>query len=268
MKIRQSMESDLDEIMEIYAYARRFMAEVMNMYTLSGNNFILSIDEKGKLCSLVNTRTGGEYVKIPDAMWRLIYSEGSRAERTIYGENQDVIVLQEENSLTLCYDRLKSDDRVLDVTLKICFRAKGEGICVTTFMENRSDVQLIEWQLTPVAGAQKIREGQDDYLVWPHTLGHRVKNPAFVRLSMNSGFRPYEMPEQNHTDLNVLYPGLGSMQWIDWYNEREGLYIGSHDTTHQTVCLRAERNMRQNTLRLGVIKYPFWASSKSMGIWE
>ncbi len=27
LKIRQSMESDLDEIMEIYAYARRFMAE-------------------------------------------------------------------------------------------------------------------------------------------------------------------------------------------------------------------------------------------------
>lgn len=227
------------------------------MYTLNGNNFTLSIDGQGRMSSFVNTRTGQDYVKVPDAMWKLIYSEGLRVERPVYAENQDVTILQEENQLTLCYEQLKSDDRVLDVTLKVCFQVEGDAVYVTTFMENRSDVQLVEWQLTPMAGVQKLREAEEDYLVWPERLGHKIKNPAFAYLSVNSGFRPYEMPEQIHTDLNVLYPGVGSMQWFDWYNAWEGLYIGCHDTTHQTVCLRAERNLKQNTLRLGAIKYPF-----------
>ena len=42
LKIRQSMESDLDEIMEIYAYARRFMAENGNLrIDTHGDNIVM-----------------------------------------------------------------------------------------------------------------------------------------------------------------------------------------------------------------------------------
>lgn len=235
------------------------------MYTLNGNKFSLSIDEEGRLCSFMNTRTTREYVKIPGEMWKLIYREGIRTERPIYGTGQSFTVLQSEDSLTLRYDKLKCDDRVLDVTLELCFKMRGDFLDVTTKMENHSDVPLIEWQCTPLSGVQTLGGDSEDYMVWPNKLGRKVVRPAFTHLSANSPFRTYEMPEQQHTDLNILYPGEGSMQWFDWCNDQEGFYIGCHDESHQTICMRAERTIKENTLRLGVIKYPFCDPGE---IWE
>ena len=240
----------------------------IDMYTLKSNTLALSIDEQSRLCSLVNLKTGHEYVHRPDGIWKLLYSEGIRTERPIYCEDQSfTAVCEQENRLILCYNQLKSDDRTLPVCLTILFEINGEFLYVHTHMENDSDVSIVEWQLTPLSGMQSLCGESEDYIAWPYKLGRKVKRPAFAHLSVDSGFRPYEMPEQIHTDLNVLYPGVGSMQWFDWCNEQEGIYVGCHDTSHQTVCLRAERSVKYNTLRLGAIKYPFcdpgehWASA-------
>ena len=47
------------------------------------------------------------------------------------------------------------------------------------------------------------------------------------------------------------------MPWFDLYSGDEGLYVGSHDPSHQAICLHAERNVKINLLSLGVIRYPF-----------
>lgn len=227
------------------------------MYSIRSNTTVFSVDEQGNACSLIHLAGGREYVKQAGGMWKLIYSEGIRTERPVYAEGQKCRVICEENAITLRYETLQSDDRMLDITLELRFTVEEDAVALRASLENRSDVPVIELQLTPISGVQTLAGESEDYIAWPYKLGRKVRRPAFSHLSVDSGFRPYEMPEQIHTDLNVLYPGVGSMQWFDWCNEEEGLYVGCHDASHETVCLRAERNVKQNTLRLGVIRYPF-----------
>jgi hypothetical protein len=96
---------------------------------------------------------------------------------------------------------------------------------------------------------------ENDWIAWPADLGKKVRNPAFSDLSIHAGFRKYERHDQFHTDMDGMYGGL-SMQWYDWYNKDEGLYCGSHDTTHQALCLHIERATKQNLLKMGFIRYP------------
>lgn len=227
------------------------------MYTISSNSLSFSVDENGFNASVKNLLTGHEYIKVPGEMWKMLYSEGQRAERPIYGRNHKPVIAATDSTITLTYDGLHSDDRELDIKLVLNFVMTDE-LSVTAHIENHSDVPIKEFQLTAVSGVQSIDGNpESDYLIWPYKLGKKILNPAFTDLATLNGFRVYEMPEFEHTDLNIMYPGTGSMQWYDWGNDNEGLYVGSHDATHQTICLRVERTVTQNTLRLGVIRYPF-----------
>ena len=227
------------------------------MYILEGKNFTFTIDDQGRCASVVNKLTGHEYVEQASEMWKMIYSKGQQTERPIYSEGQNFTVTAKENTLCLCYDNLASDEGKMGISLELLFTMKEKSLEVTSKICNNSDVTIAEFQLTALSGMQRLDAAEEDYIVWPDRLGKKVMNPAFEHLSVDSGFRIYEMPEQVHTDLNVLYPGMGAMQWFDWCNEKEGIYVGCHDSSHQTICLRAERNVKENTLRLGVIKYPF-----------
>ncbi len=227
------------------------------MYILDGKNFTVTIDTQGRCASVVNKATGHEYIKHAGEMWKMIYSKGQQMERPIYADKQEFVVVGKENKICLFYENLVSDEGKMDISLELLFEMKEESLEVSAQIKNNSKVRIAEFQLTALSGMQHLDEAADDYIVWPDRLGTKVMNPAFAHLSVDSGFRIYEMPEQVHTDLNVLYPGMGSMQWFDWCNEREGIYVGCHDASHQTICLRAERNVKENTLRLGVIKYPF-----------
>ena len=227
------------------------------MYILEGKNFTFTIDDQGRCASVVNKLTGHEYVEQASEMWKMIYSKGQQTERPIYSEGQNFTVTAKENTLCLCYDNLASDEGKMGISLELLFTMKEKSLEVTSKICNNSDVTIAEFQLTALSGMQRLDAAEEDYIVWPDRLGKKVMNPAFAHLSVDSGFRIYEMPEQVHTDLNVLYPGMGAMQWFDWCNEKEGIYVGCHDSSHQTICLRAERNVKENTLRLGVIKYPF-----------
>ena len=192
------------------------------MYTLETKTLLFSLDEKGNVCSLIRRKNGREYIKNAGETWKLIYAEGIRTERPVYAAHQCCRIEQAADGLTVYYDKLYSDDRELDISLRLCYRAEGEFLSARAYIENRSDVPVVEFQFTPVSGVQSLNGESEDYIAWPYKLGRKVRRPAFSHLSVDSGFRPYEMPEQVHTDLNVLYPGVGSMQWFDWCNEEEG----------------------------------------------
>ncbi len=235
------------------------------MYTLNGQNFSFSMDDLGRCASVYNKLTGREYVKAPAEMWKMIYSKGQQTERPIYAKNQSFSVAEGENSLTVTYPDLNSLDGLTGISLVLTFTMKKESMEVTTKIKNNGNFTVAEFQLTALSGVQHLNENTEDYIVWPDRLGIKVKNPAFANLSVDSGFRIYEMPEQIHTDLNLLYPGMGAMQWFDFCNEEEGIYVGSHDTSRQTTCLRAERSVKENLLRMGIIRYPFCETGET---WE
>lgn len=232
------------------------------MFTLTGPSLRYAIDDAGRCCSFVNPQTGHETVEIPGTIWKLIYSVPGteRVESVVWQENQHADIRQTDREITLAYDRLIGEEgRVIDASLTVRLVMDERGLRALFSLQNRdASVVLQEFQLTPVSGVRSLSgRHEDDFLAWPRDLGIRVPDPAFNDLSTYAGFRKYERHDQFHTDMDALYQGhQATMQWFDWYNAREGLYIGSEDTTRQALCLHAERDTKLNVLRFGVIRYP------------
>ena len=239
------------------------------MYTLNGKTMRYTLDAKGRCASCINLLTGHEYVQEPTAVWKLIYAipGTERVEAVIWADDQSLAAVQSDNAVTLTYDGLLGDDgRHIDATLTLTFRMTEEGLKATADLANRdATVDLMELQLTPVSGARSLAgRHEEDCIAWPRGLGKQVHDPAFSDLSTFAGFRKYERHDQFHTDMDALYQGdTASMQWFDWYNEGEGLYVGSEDTTRQAVCLHIERDTQKNLLRFGFIRYPMLKAGES-----
>ncbi len=229
------------------------------MNIIENNRMRYVIDENGNITSCYNKQTCHEYVYMPGNLWKLIYSEGERQEIPLYSNGQSftAIVSEDKRSMTLKYPSLQGDGKVLNIELCLQLTLREDHLSVTAAIENRDLVPVQELQITAVSGVRSLSgDSKRDKLTWPFDLGRKVENPAYSDLSIYAGFRKYERHDQFHTDMDGLYPGRQSMQWYDLYNEEEGLYVGIHNASHQTVCLHVERDTKLNILRLGGIFYP------------
>lgn len=230
------------------------------MYTIKSAALSYSIDERGRVASFFNAFSGHEYVKAPGDLFKLIYTEGERTEIPVFSTDQSFSVENKTGSgMDLVYEGLQGDGRRLAVRLVLHFTALPDRMTVTADLENNDPSQMVELSITAVSGVQKLTDDEDlpkDYIAWPEKMGRAIPEPAFRDLSVYAGFRKYERHDYLHTDLDSLYPSRMSMQWYDWTNGLEGLYVGSHDTSGHTVCGHVERDIHQNILRMGFIRYP------------
>lgn len=235
------------------------------MYILENNTMRYGINQLGQVVTVYNKISCHEYVYCPGDLWKLIYTEGEREEIPVFSLGQEFICIQaESNCMSLVYNTLAGDGRTLDIILTLIFEMGEDSLSVRAKIENNDNVQVMELIVTAVSGIRSLSgEPQKDSIAWPLRMGLQVPNPAYSDLSTYSGFRKYERHDQFHTDLDNLYPAPLSMQWYDWYNEHEGLYVGSHDTTHHTVCLHVERDVKLNILRMGVARYPMLSPGES-----
>lgn len=223
------------------------------------NEFMtFSLNDKGEVCSIVNGYNGHEYCVKPGETFKLIYKEGDREERPVFGALQTPVITVDGNKMKVAYNTLKSDDRELDIKLVFDYTLEKNELSVTASIENNSDVTVVELQTTSFSGLRSLNGNPEkDYIMWSERQGIKVDNPAFADLSQSAGFRKYERHDFLHSDLDVLYPGRSCMQCYVFCNDDEGIYVGSHDDTHQIICQHVERTIADNTLRLGIIKYPF-----------
>ena len=114
-----------------------------------------------------------------------------------------------------------------------------------------------------VSGLTELRPGEEDALFYPTQMGLRIASPvrtlsAETNAWMNlppgpgffntGGFRGHCVP---------MWPGLASMAWMDFCNESEGLYIGSHHAGFRNAALLARRRPDHGDFQLGIGRYPF-----------
>ena len=239
------------------------------MYCLENDVLSYTLDARGFCVSCRHRQTGHEWIERSGAIWKMIYSVPGteRVESVIWQENQKPEITCTDTEIVLRYASLTGEEnRQIDASLSVCMRLDPRGLQVTADMKNQDpSVILQELQLVPISGARSLSgHPEKDAIAWPRHLGIRIPNPAFSDLSTYAGFRKYERHDQFHTDLDALYQGGDcSMQWLDWYNAEEGLYVGSEDTTRQALCLHVERDTRQNVLRFGIIRYPMLEAGES-----
>lgn len=80
-------------------------------------------------------------------------------------------------------------------------------------IENRTGEALVDTIHVPILRGIRHGDADDDWFTWPHTLGSRFR----VR-----GFEPGET-------LRHAYPDFMYMQWLDLYDDEQGLYVGCLD---------------------------------------
>ena len=232
------------------------------MYLLEGKTLRYAIDQSAHCVSVYNRLTCHEYMNLPGHLWKMIYAiPGTETvEATIWADDQKPAITQTDKEITVHYDSLLTDKgQTVDAKLTIHLQITDEGLrAFADIVNNDPKIKLMEIQLTPVSGLRSLSgDPENDYITWPRCMGTKVRNPAFSDLSINAGFRKYERHDQFHTDMDGLYQGFGaSMQWYDWYNKNEGLYVGSEDTTKRCLCLHVERATKENVLRFGFVHYP------------
>lgn len=229
------------------------------MVTLRNGGMEFALTDDGMVGSFYNRRTCREYVYTPGPLWKMIVRQGERTEIPVFSRGQRFEVsARGESRAELCYRGLACEGRTLGVEFRLLFEMDGMGLSVSAEITNNDDLEVMELGVTAASGIRSLSgDPARDAIAWPNDLGRRLADPAESDLSKFMGFRKYERHDQFHTDMDLLYPGPASMQWFDLYNDGEGLYVASHDTSHQTVCLHAERDVKSGTLSLGIIRYPF-----------
>ena len=240
-------------------------AEAQNApVTLNGETMRIEINSKGQVSSFFNKLTMHEYIHSPGELWKIIYREGERLERPVFANNQTFKTTYQKTDqgyerLNLLYETLQSDDRELDISLTITMTMEDDRLSIESSLTNNDTVEVIELHITAASGIQSLSDTPEkDYIAWPEMQGRKIKNPAFSKIGQGTIYRG---PDHLHSDLTIMYPGGGhggaSMSWFDYYNDQEGLYIGSHDASHQIVGLHVEQVTGKNLLRMGIVKYPF-----------
>lgn len=238
------------------------------MYTIENERLRYTVDGDGNAVSFFNKLTNREYIFSPGNIWKIIYCEGERKEIPVESKNQSFTadVADDAQSMVLTYEKPQGDGRALDLHLIIRFCLRDNGMNVKAAINMHGEESVPELQLTCVSNVRSVSGNPgEDTLTWPYDLGRKVENPAYSDLSTFSGFRKYERHDQNHTDMDNIYPGRLGMQWYDLFCSREGIYVGMHNASYQTISLHIERDVKDNVLRLGGIFFPFLKQNES---WE
>jgi hypothetical protein len=234
------------------------------MCVLDGKSIRYALDGHANVAGFFFKKSGHEYVKKPGALWKMMLSRGTEVEIPVFSGDQKPEIRSDGRSITVHYGSLLVSGKAENITLDVMLSLEDDRLAATSSITNDSDFQVMEISLTAASGIESVTgESGKEAIAWPKLMGMRIPDPAHSDLSVYSGFRKYERHDQFHTDLDALYPSRMSMQWYDLYGNDEGLYVGCHDTTHHTVCMHVERDVREDILRMGVCRYPMLEKGES-----
>jgi len=111
-------------------------------------------------------------------------------------------------------------------------------------VRNRSGAALVDTIRILLKGI-KLDDPEDDWFTWPHTLGARFR----VR-----GLKP-------GTRLEEPYPAFMTMQWLDLYDQTQGLYLGCLDDFGYSKRLFVGREADGRSV-MGVTFVGCWVAEK------
>lgn len=203
---------------------------------LSNSRVALRFEPKhGRLVSLKNLRTGTELIRDPRLAenFRLRVPVGELVSNYVFGRDQSLSRWEKVRvgggwQLSLTWDRVRAISGPLDVPVKLnVFLAdEGDEFIFRLSLGNGTPFVLEEAWCPIIGGFQSVGAPDETELVSPHQSdGRRFGDPFNQFPEALEGYRsPYPT-------IVWTYPGLIGMQWLDFHNGREGLYLGCHDST-------------------------------------
>ncbi|MFO8014908.1 MAG: DUF6259 domain-containing protein [Phycisphaerae bacterium] len=141
----------------------------------------------------------------------------------------------EDGTRVLRWPKVVTGDRALPIAIEAHVRESDGALEFIFRIENQAPGWIVRELRAPIV--RRIDAKRFD-LLWPDSLGRRVRHPEHMRAA------------------RLMYPGWASMQWFALAGDGRGLYVGSHDETFQTTALEVDCDPETGHLEAAVTKYP------------
>ncbi len=235
-------------------------------YTLQNDKVQVAIDERGRLKSLKNLTTGRDYAG-DGYLWRLYYErKGFKENEIAAGMQSSPKIEQEGNSLILTYPHVTHADTTVNVALKFTISLEPEMVRFSSEITNNQPHTIVRELHYPLI--QDMKLPADYKLFLTHTGGQVYDNPKAL-IEKYSMAKPYATPAQRFRQMPAAYPtrattagcsGNMAANCFAWWNDKEGLYLGSHDPKFQdtghSLRLYPDGNKKFTRLETGFQKFP------------
>ena len=168
---------------------------------------------KGPLVELYAVRNGEKMRLLPEALWEL--TGGQSVEIGRFGG--------------------------LPISMTLRFEARGDRLTVQGEISNNSDLDVVEVLMPRLGGIVLGGSFEDDAIIYPHHAGERTRD--VVRgygVNKKDLWRASSKAFEDFYRREINYCGLASMSWMYYYDEENGLYVGSHDPRFPVTGVIAE----------------------------
>ncbi len=226
-----------------------------NTHFIENSYLKLGIDNYGSITCLYNKKTGTQFIKKDSGSgWKLIVSLRGWTEYPVFDYMNPGEIRKNKNKISVSFKHLTGlEGDFLSISMDLYFRLRGEDVILEAGIKNNSPEVVREVWFPLISGLTKISSSEkDSFITIPLWIGSKFRNPV---KTLPENWVPKE--GSFSWKFPLLYPGIASMSWIDFYNEKEGLYFASYDKTFQTTGLGARRRKEKGDFQLGIIKYPF-----------
>ncbi len=205
-------------------------------------------EELNNFTSIFNKITGNEFIKNkPYSPIVTLYA--IRNNERIEIVPKESVVSKKESELLISMGNFGGYK--ISVNLKIFI--KGDSIDISAEIANDAeDIEIIEVMMPRLSGIYLGDTYDDDVIIYPHHAGEKTVNPVkHYGKDRKELWRASSNPVDDIYRREINYCGLASMSWMYYYDENNGLYIGSHDSRFPVTGIIAETSGESDSPWMG-----------------
>ena len=212
------------------------------MKTIANRQLSLTVDDKGRIISLLNKRTGTELIDCPEEAeaWRMVLPSGRHTIDFVYGSQQTPASIQVTETgpgpaLTIVYDTLVVGGLSLPIRAEftLTLHNKAGTVVAAVHLDNRSEraIDEVEFPVIGGLGGFADRKGQRSLdLIAGRDVGTffpEVMYDGFPNLGTERDpyVRRLDTALFEYNNISMWGKPVWTGMWLDFWCAREGLYF-------------------------------------------
>lgn len=223
-------------------------------FVLKNSNIELAIDAQGNLLVLKNINTGQNYAS-GKPIWRLYFDRENEKEIQVLANENKPMIKSDGQEIEITYQSIKSRKDELNISLSLRITLNKEMVQFGSEIINKEPHTIVRELQYPLVA--NIQIPSDHKLLTTQKGGHIYPDAKKKIQSMDFTYRG---PDHHFRSLDVTYPIGVAANCFAFTGDKQGLYLGSHDSSYQFTChgirLYPDRNGVFDELEAGLYKYP------------
>ena len=246
-----------------------------NIIRLENQDLLCLLGDNGVIYELRNKKENASLITAGGNLtgWKMISDSGPWREHPIFDADNRAVAEAGPEKAVLRFDGLTGGEGLRqDFKVTMTYELSGAELQCQIEAYNNSGDTLREIWFPFLSGVRELDRGEAHHLVVNFSTGMIMDDPLanLPRYDgVNFGNRPGgKFATYGFGKYPLLYPGTCSMPWTDFYNSRQGWYLGCHDMETPSAAILMRAREKENDMQLGFARYPFvrpgqaWSSGK------